>query len=227
MTQSQEIMAFLLQSLKLVSDLGQRAVFLCALVFCDTLKKKGGGGQKRDCISNTGTVSKDETLRAKFGCDTTRKPCHQLLVAGIVPMLRDGEVRADHESWTRQGSPALHQAHRSLNRSPNRGPAMGNSPWDRSPPNSFSKGTNTCKAGRSQEQSLHSSSTPIRAKATPTMWSCPTIWRSWQLPRSKDPCALTPRLPHHETCLLPRHFHNLPHLEQFCRGRSPLSQGAS
>lgn len=85
MTQSQEIRALLLQTLELVSDLGQRALFLHALVFCDMLKKKQGGGKERDCISDMGTSSKDETLRAKSGCDTTRKPCHQLLVAGIVP----------------------------------------------------------------------------------------------------------------------------------------------
>lgn len=54
----------LLQTLQLVSDLGQRTLFLCALVFCDTLKKKKMG-EERDCISSMGTSSEDATLRAK------------------------------------------------------------------------------------------------------------------------------------------------------------------
>lgn len=42
MTQNQEIRALLFQTLQLVNDLGQRAPFLCALVFSDTLKKIRG-----------------------------------------------------------------------------------------------------------------------------------------------------------------------------------------
>lgn len=38
-TQNQEIRALLLHTLQLVNDLGQRAPFLCALVFSDTFKK--------------------------------------------------------------------------------------------------------------------------------------------------------------------------------------------
>lgn len=47
-----------------------------------------------------GTGSKDETLRAKSGCNTTRKPHHQLLEAGLGLKLQDGKVQADPESWT-------------------------------------------------------------------------------------------------------------------------------
>lgn len=42
MTQNQEIRALLFQILQLVNDLGQRAPFLCALVFSDTFKKIWG-----------------------------------------------------------------------------------------------------------------------------------------------------------------------------------------
>lgn len=37
-------------------------------------------GEEKDCISNKGAGSKDETWRAKSDCDTISKPCHQLLV---------------------------------------------------------------------------------------------------------------------------------------------------
>lgn len=58
-----------------------KGLYLCGLAVCDTLKKMG---KESDYISNMDTGSKDETLKAKSGCDTTRTPCHQLLVAGEV-----------------------------------------------------------------------------------------------------------------------------------------------
>lgn len=136
-----------------------------------------------------------------------------------VPKLRDGKAQADPESWTGQSSPALHQAHRTPNHPATRGLTTGNSLWDRAPSNSFLKGMRMCKAGRSQEQPLRSSSTSIRVKATPTTRDCgEAAWygRVSSYPEAKTSCALTPRLPHHETCLLPGRFHSLPHLEQFC-----------
>lgn len=129
-----------------------------------------------------GTSSKDETLRVKSGCDTTRKPCHQLLVAGIVPKLRDGKVQADCDSQAGPGSPALH--HSANGAGLQEGIHCGIELTH------FSKQHTHSKQMDHKDRPLHSSSSPIRAKATPTIGG----EAAWYREVSSNPEAKTPVL---------------------------------